>query len=184
MTSETSPDDELTATSRRVALLMGSASDWPVLEKAYQTLGAFDVDCEVHVLSAHRSPDRAAEFARTAREAGFSVIIAGAGGAAHLAGVVAAHTTLPVIGVPIFAPDLQGLDALLATVQMPSGVPVATVGIGRAQNAALLAIQILATADDLLADRLANYKVELAQRTLAADAELAATLTAERAAGS
>jgi phosphoribosylaminoimidazole carboxylase PurE protein len=164
--------------SPRVLILMGSANDWPVLEKAHDALRELGVATEVHVCSAHRSPTRASELASGARGRGISVIIAGAGGAAHLAGVVAAHTTLPVIGVPVFANDLQGLDALLSTVQMPSGVPVATVGIGRAANAGLLAAQILAIADDALAARLARHKDDLAAKTAAADAELNRRLAA------
>jgi len=132
----------------QVAVLMGSAKDMPVMEKAIEILLEFDVPHEVHVLSAHRDPDRVAEFARSARSRGFGVVICGAGKAAHLAGAVAAHTTVPVIGVPVGAGTLGGLDALLSTVQMPTGIPVATVGIDGAANAAYLAISILALHDD------------------------------------
>ncbi len=144
----------------RVAVLMGSDSDLPVMREAVDMLRRFEVPCEAQVLSAHRSPDATVEFARSAREQGFACIIAGAGGAAHLAGVVAAHTTLPVIGVPLVAGELGGLDALLATVQMPAGIPVATVAIGKAgaRNAALLAVEILALSDEALRARLDDYR--------------------------
>ena len=145
---------------------MGSGSDRPVMEKAATTLESFGVDSEVKVLSAHKTPDQALEFASTAAEQGFSVIIAGAGKAAHLAGVMAAKSLLPVIGVPINA-SLDGMDALLATVQMPTGIPVATVAIDGASNAALLAVAILAVGDDSLRERLARYRAELAEKTLA-----------------
>jgi phosphoribosylaminoimidazole carboxylase PurE protein len=151
---------------------MGSASDWPVMKGARDALAALGIGCEVRVLSAHRSPAAALELARGARERGVGVIVAGAGGAAHLAGVLAAHTTLPVVGVPVGAAELQGLDALLSTVQMPPGVPVATVGIGRAGNAGILAAQILGVADPEIAARLADHKRELERKTLAADAAL------------
>ncbi|HSK06216.1 MAG TPA: 5-(carboxyamino)imidazole ribonucleotide mutase [Acidimicrobiia bacterium] len=150
----------------RVAIVMGSGSDRPVMEKAATTLESFGVDSEVKVLSAHKTPDQALEFASTAAEQGFSVIIAGAGKAAHLAGVMAAKSLLPVIGVPINA-SLDGMDALLATVQMPTGIPVATVAIDGASNAALLAVAILAVGDDSLRERLARYRAELAEKTLA-----------------
>jgi len=144
----------------KVAVLMGSDSDLPVMREAVTLLRQFGVGCEVRVLSAHRSPEATAEFAREARSRGFACIICGAGGAAHLAGVVAAHTTLPVIGVPLVAGDLGGLDALLATVQMPAGVPVATVAVGKAgaRNAALLAVEILALGDPELQQRLEAYR--------------------------
>ena len=145
---------------------MGSGSDRPVMEKAATTLESFGIDSEVKVLSAHKTPDQALEFASTAAEQGFSVIIAGAGKAAHLAGVMAAKSLLPVIGVPINA-SLDGMDALLATVQMPTGIPVATVAIDGATNAALLAIAILAVGDDPLRERLARYRADLAEKTLA-----------------
>jgi len=152
----------------KVAVLMGSDSDLPVMREAVEMLRRFEVPCEVRVLSAHRSPEATADFARTARGEGFACIIAGAGAAAHLAGVVAAHTSLPVIGVPLAANDLGGLDALLATVQMPAGVPVATVAVGKtgARNAGLLAVEILALADDDLRTKLDEYR---AQQTASVD---------------
>ena len=146
----------------RVAIVMGSDSDLPAMQKALDTLAKFGVEHSVDVISAHRSPKRAAEFAESARSSGVQVIIAGAGGAAHLAGVVAAHSTLPVIGVPVDSSPLGGVDALYATVQMPPGVPVATVGVNASQNAALLAIQILSLADDGLSKQLDEYKVNMA----------------------
>ena len=150
----------------RVGILMGSDSDWDVMTVAAARLDAFGVPYEVTVTSAHRAPQRTAEYASTARARGLQVLIAGAGAAAHLAGVVAAHTTLPVIGVPLEAGSLRGLDALLATVQMPAGVPVATVAVGKsgADNAAILAVQILAVADAALAQRLATFKADLAHQ--------------------
>ena len=149
----------------QVGILMGSDSDWDTMEGAADRLRAFEIEFEVQVLSAHRSPKAVMQYASTARRRGISVLIAGAGGAAHLAGVVAAHTTLPVIGVPVATSSLNGLDALLATVQMPAGVPVATVAIGRggAENAGLLAIQILAIRSRTLRQRLERFKVELAE---------------------
>jgi phosphoribosylaminoimidazole carboxylase PurE protein len=148
----------------RVAVLMGSDSDLPVMKLAVEGLAAFGIESEVRVLSAHRSPEATAEFARDAAGRGFGAIICGAGAAAHLAGAVAAHTTLPVIGVPLVSGALGGLDALLATVQMPPGVPVATVAVGEpgARNAAVLAAQILAAADPELAERLRRHKAKLA----------------------
>jgi 5-(carboxyamino)imidazole ribonucleotide mutase len=145
---------------------MGSGTDRPVMEKASQTLDSFDIESEVRVLSAHKTPDQALEFAANASDNGFSVIIAGAGKAAHLAGVMAAKSLLPVIGVPINA-SLDGLDSLLATVQMPTGIPVATVAVDGATNAALLAVAILALNDDELREKLARYREDLAQKTLA-----------------
>lgn len=145
----------------KVALIMGSDSDWPKLESAVSVLDSFEVVCDVFVMSAHRTPERVASFAKTAREQGYGVILAAAGMAAHLAGVIAAHTTLPVVGVPIKSDVLEGLDALLATVQMPPGVPVATVGINAAKNAALLAVQIMAVTDHELADKLQEYKRDM-----------------------
>lgn len=158
----------------RIGILMGSDSDWPVMEEAAKTCDQFGVACEVRVLSAHRRPDDCAEYARSARQRGLRVLIGGAGGAAHLAGVLAAHTTLPVIAVPIPTALAGGLDSLLSMVQMPPGVPVATVAVGRAGNAALLALQMLALADDPLADRLAAYKRELAAKGEAADRKVQA----------
>jgi len=146
-----------------VGILMGSDSDWETMEPAAKRLRAFEIACEVQVMSAHRSPALVAEYASSARRRGLAVIIVGAGGAAHLGGVVAAHTTLPVLGVPVASSSLGGLDALLATVQMPSGVPVATVAIGGAENAAILAAQILAVGDRALQHRLEKFKEELAE---------------------
>lgn len=152
--------------SHKVAILMGSGSDRPVMEKAGKMLDQFGIDHETRVLSAHKTPDQAIEFASKASESGFEVIIAGAGKAAHLAGVMAAKSLLPVIGVPISA-SLDGMDALLATVQMPTGIPVATVAIDGATNAALLAVAILAVSDEELTAKLADYRRELAEKTLA-----------------
>jgi len=156
----------------RVGILMGSDSDWPVMSKAVEVLRELGVTAEVRVLSAHRTPDATAEYASSAAERGLQVIIAGAGAAAHLAGVVAAHTILPVIGVPLASGALNGFDALLATVQMPGGIPVATVGIGRADNAALLAAQILAGRDDSLATKLLEHRERTRQRVEKADQDL------------
>ena len=139
---------------KKVGIVMGSISDLPIVQKAIDTLNAFEIPNEVHVYSAHRTPYQAAEFARTARENGFGVLIAAAGMAAHLAGALAAQTTLPIIGIPCSSSNLDGLDALLSTVQMPGGIPVATVAIDGAQNAALLAAQILSVSDEALAKRL------------------------------
>ena len=140
---------------KKVAVIMGSESDLPVVEKAIDTLAAYGVPTEVHIYSAHRTPEQARSFALQAKSAGFGAIICAAGMAAHLAGAFAANTTLPVIGIPVSSKTLDGMDALLATVQMPSGMPVATVAIDGAKNAALLAIQILAVTDDALAEKLA-----------------------------
>ncbi len=146
--------------SQKVAVLMGSDSDLPVMKRAVDTLDDFDVESEVRVLSAHRTPEAAAEFAKNARGNGFDVIIAGAGFAAHLAGVVAAHTVIPVIGVPIDSSPLEGVDSLYSTVQMPPGVPVATVSVGKAggTNAAILAVQILAIGNEDLTEKLESFK--------------------------
>lgn len=151
---------------------MGSESDFPVVEGALDVLRSFDVPFEVRVLSAHRTPEETARWASTARERGLKVLLAAAGGAAHLGGVVAAHTTLPVIGIPVGGGKLNGLDALLATVQMPSGVPVATVAIGGAKNAALLAIQILGTSDRTFEEKLAAYKLEMVKKVSDMDARV------------
>ncbi len=159
---------------KKVGIVMGSASDMPVVKKAIDTLEAFDVPYEVHVYSAHRTPEQARDFARNARAEGFGVMIAAAGMAAHLAGAVAANTTLPVIGIPCKSTNLDGLDALLATVQMPSGIPVATVAIDGATNAALLAIQILALSDDTLAQRLITKREADAKAVLENDARITA----------
>jgi 5-(carboxyamino)imidazole ribonucleotide mutase len=149
----------------QVGIVMGSDSDWDTMEGAADRLKAFEVDFEVQVLSAHRSPKAVMQYAQSARRRGLLVMIAGAGGAAHLAGVVAANTTLPVVGVPVPSTALQGLDALLATVQMPTGVPVATVAIGRsgAENAGILAVQILSLRSRALRQRLERFKAELAE---------------------
>jgi len=149
-----------------VGIVMGSDSDLGVMEAAVDMFKKFDIPCDITVASAHRSPARAMDYATGAAGRGMKVIIAGAGHAAHLAGVLAAHTTLPVIGVPIDSSCLQGLDALLSTVQMPPGIPVATVSIGKsgAKNAAILAAQILALGDPALAERLAAFKTEMAQQ--------------------
>ena len=155
-----------------VGILMGSDSDWPVMEQAAKMLQEFGVPCEARVLSAHRCPELVREYAVSARDRGLRALIAGAGGAAHLAGVLAAHTTLPVIGVPIESKSLKGLDSLLATVQMPKGVPVATVAIDGAANAAILAVQCLALADAMLAEKLAVYKKTLQEGVQAADQRL------------
>ena len=157
---------------KKIAIVMGSDSDLPVLEGAIKTLNQFEVPCEVRVLSAHRTPVEAAEFARSAREKDFGAIIAAAGKAAHLAGAMAAGTTLPVIGIPVKSSTLDGLDALLSTVQMPSGMPVATVAIDGAVNAALLAIQILAVTDDGLAEKFAAYRKEASDKVLAKDQKI------------
>lgn len=139
---------------KKIGVIMGSDSDLPVVEKAINTLKAYEVPFEVHVFSAHRTPEASKDFAENAIENGFGAIIAAAGKAAHLAGAIAANTTLPVIGIPIKSSTLDGLDALLSTVQMPSGMPVATVAIDGAENAALLAIQILAVNDTDLSEKL------------------------------
>jgi phosphoribosylaminoimidazole carboxylase PurE protein len=144
-----------------VGVVMGSDSDLPVMREAVEILKSFGVPYEAMVASAHRSPERAGLYASSAKERGLKVIIAGAGWAAHLAGVLAASTTLPVIGVPLASSPLGGLDALLSTVQMPSGVPVATMALGGARNAAILAVQILALSDPHLSERLTAYKEEL-----------------------
>lgn len=158
---------------KKVGILMGSASDLPVVRKAIDTLVAFDIPYEVHVYSAHRTPAEAAAFAKNARAQGFGVMIAAAGMAAHLAGAVAAQTTLPVIGIPCKSTNLDGLDALLSTVQMPSGIPVATVAIDGAANAALLAAEILALSDDALAEKLDAKRAKDAAAVLEKDAEIA-----------
>ena len=143
------------------AVNMGRDSDFTTISGAIKTLTSFGVPCEVRIMSAHRTPEEAAAFAASARENGFGVIIAAAGKAAHLAGVLAAHTTIPVIGIPIKSSTLDGLDALLATVQMPKGIPVATVAIDGADNAAILAVQILALSDDELAKKLEAEKLSM-----------------------
>jgi 5-(carboxyamino)imidazole ribonucleotide mutase len=158
----------------KVAILMGSDSDYTTMETTKKVLQDFGVACEVRAMSAHRTPEIVADFVQNAPSRGVRVFIAAAGGAAHLAGAVAANTTLPVIGVPIAATELQGVDALYATVQMPPGVPVATVAIGKfgATNAALLAVQILAISDENLQQKLKEYKVSMRKKVEKADQEL------------
>ena len=146
---------------KKVAIIMGSDSDFPVVQKAVKKLKEFDVPYEVHVMSAHRTPDAAINFSANAKQNGFGVIIAAAGMAAHLAGVLAAKTTLPVIGIPCKSAQLDGMDALLATVMMPTGIPVATVAIDGAANAAILAVEMLALADDALAQKLEDMKADM-----------------------
>lgn len=161
---------------KKIGIVMGSDSDMPVVSKAIDTLKEFEVPYEVHIYSAHRTPQEAKAFAEGAVEAGFGAIIAAAGKAAHLAGAIAANTTLPVIGIPVKSPTLDGLDALLSTVQMPSGIPVATVAIDGAANAALLAAQILAIEDEALALKLSEQRKANAQKVLEKDAAIAAQL--------
>ena len=168
----------MTENSKKVAVIMGSDSDLPVVGKAIDTLKALGIPVEAHVMSAHRTPEKAAAFAAGAAENGFGVIIAAAGKAAHLAGVLAAHTILPVIGIPVKSSTLDGLDALLSTVQMPSGIPVATVAIDGAENAALLAAQILALSDGALQQKLLDKKADMARGVEEKDRELAETLGA------
>ena len=162
----------------KVAILMGSDSDLPIMNEAAEALKEFGVGYEIRVHSAHRSPELVAEFASSARKKGFQVIIAGAGGAAHLAGVIAAHTTLPVIGVPVDSTPLSGMDALLATVQMPAGIPVATVAVGKsgARNAGILAVQMMSLADDSLAEKLKDFKKRLSEGVKEKDAKLQKSL--------
>lgn len=147
---------------KKVAIIMGSDSDLPVVVPALKKLSELSVECEVRVMSAHRTPHEAAAFSEKAAQNGFGIIIAAAGKAAHLAGVLAAHTTLPVIGIPVKSSTLDGLDALLSTVQMPSGIPVATVAIDGAENAAILAAQILALGNEQLSESLSKAKSEMA----------------------
>lgn len=163
---------------KKVAIIMGSDSDLPVVEGAVKTLREYGVPYAAHVLSAHRTPEAARQFALTAREEGFGVLIAAAGKAAHLAGALAANTTLPVIGIPIKSSTLDGLDALLSTVQMPQGMPVATVAIDGAVNAALLAVQILAVEDEALAGRLSEARAAMTAAVSKKDAALQEKLAA------
>ena len=156
----------------KIGIIMGSDSDYPVVRGAAGMLDSLGVPYEMRVLSAHRTPTEVAAFAASARDNGFGVLIAAAGKAAHLAGVIAAYTTLPVIGIPMKASALDGLDALLATVQMPKGIPVATVAIDGAENAALLAVEILAVNDYVLADKLEATRQQMARDVLAKDAEM------------
>ena len=161
---------------KKVGVLMGSASDLPIVKKGLDTLSSLGIPFEVHVYSAHRTPLEAAEFTKNAKKNGFGVLIAAAGMAAHLAGAVAANTTLPVIGIPCKSSVLDGMDALLSTVQMPSGIPVATVAIGGAANAALLAAEILAVSDEVLAAKLIAKRASDRQKVLDKDAALQAKL--------
>lgn len=154
---------------KKIALIMGSDSDLPIAKKAADTLSAFGVPFEVHVFSAHRTPEEAARFSKSARENGFGVIIAVAGMAAHLAGAIAANTTLPVIGIPVNSGQLGGMDALLSTVQMPSGIPVAAVAVDGAVNAALLGIEMLSICDDSLAEKLDQKRRTDAEKVLEKD---------------
>ncbi len=157
---------------KKAAIIMGSNSDLPVVEKGFDVLKEYGVPFEVHVYSAHRTPEEAKAFSKNARENGFGVIIAAAGKAAHLAGAIAANTTLPVIGIPVKASVLDGMDALLSTVQMPPGIPVATVAIDGAKNAALLAIEMLAIEDKALAALLEEKRSEAKEAVLKADKEI------------
>ena len=161
---------------KKIGIVMGSDSDLPIIQKAVDTLKAFEVPYEVHIFSAHRTPAEAKTFAETARDNGFGAIIAAAGMAAHLAGAIAANTTLPVIGIPCKSQTLDGIDALLSTVQMPSGIPVATVAINGGVNAALLSIQILAVTEPELAAKLKEKREKDAAAVLKKDAEIAANL--------
>lgn len=157
---------------KKIGIIMGSDSDLPVVEKAMATLEKFGVPFEAHIYSAHRTPVEASAFAKGARENGFGAIIAAAGKAAHLAGAMAANTTLPVIGIPIKSSTLDGLDALLSTVQMPGGIPVATVAINGSENAALLAAQMIALSDDDLSEKLLVMRREMHETVLRKDAAL------------
>lgn len=157
---------------KKVAVIMGSDSDWGTVKKAVAVLKEYGVPVEAHVMSAHRTPAEAASFAASAKENGFGVIIAAAGMAAHLAGVLAAHTILPVIGIPIKSAAFDGMDALLATVMMPKGVPVATVAVDGAANAGYLAVQILALSDEELSEKLTKAKKEMAEEVIRKDQKL------------
>lgn len=162
--------------AKKVAVIMGSDSDFPVVKSAVSELKKYGVETVCRVMSAHRTPTEAAEFASNAKAEGFGVIICAAGMAAHLAGVIAGHTTLPVIGIPMKSAALEGMDALLATVMMPPGVPVATVGINGAKNAAVLAVQMLAVSDDELAAKLADEKKKMAEGVIEKDKALQAEI--------
>jgi 5-(carboxyamino)imidazole ribonucleotide mutase len=162
-----------------VGIVMGSDSDWPMLEPAAETLADFDVPYEVHVVSAHRTPRRMLDYAEAAAGRGLRVIVAGAGGAAHLPGMVAAATPLPVIGVPRALDRLDGMDSLLSIVQMPAGVPVATVGIGGGRNAGLLAVRILAASDERLRTAMSRFQADLAEQVVARDLTLQERLAAD-----
>lgn len=164
--------------TKKVAVIMGSDSDLPTVKKALEELKSYGVEYECHIMSAHRTPAAAAEFSAAAKDNGFGVIICAAGMAAHLAGVVAAYTTLPVIGIPCSSKNFDGLDALLATVQMPSGIPVATVAVDGAKNAAILAVQMLALSDDALAEKLAAAKKSMTEQITEKDRKLQEELKA------
>ena len=168
------------ATAAQVGIVMGSDSDWPKIQKAAAALNEFGIPHEVRVMSAHRTPEVVAEYARSAVSRGLKVIIAAAGGAAHLAGVVAAHTPLPVVGLPVPTPDLGGLDSLLSTVQMPGDVPVVSVavGMGGPRNAGLFAVQILATSDPDLQERFSAFKHSLTDKIAAKDEQLRKSIEA------
>lgn len=169
---------EVSKRMKKVAIIMGSDSDWPVVKGACTVLKDFGVPYEAHILSAHRTPEAAAAFARSARAEGYGVILCAAGMAAHLAGAFAANTTLPVVGIPMKGGAMDGLDALLATVQMPSGFPVATVALNGAKNAAYLAVAILAVADDELAAKLDSFRADTAAAIAGKDAAIAAEAAA------
>jgi 5-(carboxyamino)imidazole ribonucleotide mutase len=157
----------MSSTKPVVGIIMGSDSDLPIMEGAIKIFEEFNIMCEVKILSAHRTPAQHSEYSKTAQERGLKVIIAAAGGAAHLPGVTAAHTTLPVIGVPIKGKSLEGMDSLLSIVQMPPGVPVATVAINGAKNAALLAIQVISLTDDVILSKLKDYKIKMEKESMA-----------------
>ena len=161
---------------KKVAVIMGSDSDWPVVKGACQQLKEYGIPFEAHIMSAHRTPAAAADFAKNARKNGFGVLICAAGMAAHLAGAFAGNSTLPVIGIPMKGGMIDGLDALLATVQMPSGIPVATVAVGGAKNAAVLAAQILAVSDDALAAKLDQARADMAEQIAAKEQKLQSEL--------
>ncbi len=163
-----------------VGIIMGSDSDWPTMAAAYQVCQEFEVACEVRVVSAHRTPDDMARYAKSAHKRGLRVIIAGAGGAAHLPGMVASHTPLPVIGVPVESKSLKGLDSLLSIVQMPGGIPVATVAIGGAKNAGLLAISILGASDRELLNKVVRFKSRLAAESRARGRKLQSSLVNQK----
>jgi 5-(carboxyamino)imidazole ribonucleotide mutase len=165
-----------------VGIIMGSDSDWPTMEAAYQVCQEFKVPCEVRVVSAHRTPDDMARYAKSAHKRGLRVIIAGAGGAAHLPGMVASHTPLPVIGVPVESKSLKGLDSLLSIVQMPGGIPVATVAIGGAKNAGLLAVSILGAGDEKIRAQIVEFKRRLAAESRARGRQLQKKLRTSTAA--
>ncbi|MGN6553623.1 MAG: 5-(carboxyamino)imidazole ribonucleotide mutase [Verrucomicrobiota bacterium] len=168
-----------------VGIIMGSDSDWPTMEAAYQVCCEFKIACEVRVVSAHRTPDDMARYAKSAHKRGLRVIIAGAGGAAHLPGMVASLTPLPVIGVPVESKSLKGLDSLLSIVQMPGGIPVATVAIGGAKNAGLLAVSILGAGDEKIRSQVLNFKSKLAMESRARGKRLQSKLDGKKgAAGS